>query len=91
MGFGGSVQAMIITLKNNKRIRKTMYDNKHQPESSGLGKIENDVKMTPLELKKFREELKIKRRQHEQKVWIIFGLTMAVILVIVSYFLFFYP
>ncbi len=28
MGFGGSVAAMIASLKNNARKRKTLYDNK---------------------------------------------------------------
>lgn len=28
MGFGGSVAAMITSLKNNARKRKTLYDNK---------------------------------------------------------------
>jgi len=90
MGFGGSVQAMITSLKNNKRDRKTIYDDKNRPNDSGYGKFESDKKLSPEDFKKFREQLKANRRRHQQKVSIVFGIIMLVIIAVVSYFLFLY-
>lgn len=90
MGFGGSVQGMITSLKNNKRERKSIYDDKNYPKESGYGKIESDKKLSPEDFNKFREQLKANRRRHQQKVWTVFGVIMLVIIIVVSYFLFLY-
>ena len=90
MGFGGSVQGMITSLKNNKRERKSIYDDNNNPKESGYGKIENDKKLSPEELNTFREQLKANRRPHQQNVWLVFGVIMIVIIIVISYFLFLY-
>lgn len=90
MGFGGSVQGMITSLKNNKRERKSIYDDNNNPKESGYAKIENDKKLSPEELNTFREQLKANRRRHQQKVWLVFGVIMVVIIIVISYFLFLY-
>jgi len=51
MSFAGSVSAMITSLKNNSRKRKTLYDKKLIYRKTGKNKLKfPDVKATPEQL-----------------------------------------
>ena len=51
MSFAGTVSAMITSLKNNSRKRKTLYDKKYIYRKTGKNKLKfPDVKATPQQL-----------------------------------------
>ena len=65
MSFGGSVQGMITTLKNNSNLtgrRKKYFDTK--ASTKYLKKRTNFKKATPAQLKKIREQLIIENREN---------------------------
>ena len=59
MSFAGAVQAMITTLKNNARDRRTLYDRKEifSRKTSVQRKLTEDRKATPEQLSVIRERL----------------------------------
>ena len=71
MGFGGSVQAMITTLKNNEKMRSKRGDFKRSVHSSGYSKQKpeyNFPEATPQMLKEIRERLQKERKRRTYKV-----------------------
>ncbi|GAA0871904.1 hypothetical protein GCM10009117_10500 [Gangjinia marincola] len=62
MGFGGSVAAMITSLKNNKRDRKTLFDTKHKSSTSN-SKIVNDITSSPEQLAQIRLARKMQQKR----------------------------
>ena len=83
MGFGGSVSAMITSLKNNKRSRASVLEKLKEYENIKYkeGKIEK--KATPQQLKEIRERL-----QKENKRTRILTITILSIFSIVLLILF---
>jgi len=57
MGFGGSVAAMIATIKNNKRNRVSTFDKIKDYKKSNKSKVYFDKKASPLDLKKIRDKI----------------------------------
>jgi len=57
MGFGGSVAAMIATIKNNKRNRVSTFDKIKDYKKSNESKVYFDKKASPLDLKKIRDKI----------------------------------
>ena len=57
MGFGGSVSAMISSLKNNKRSRVSTFDKLKRYENAKYKKGKIEKKATPQQLKEIRERL----------------------------------
>jgi len=85
MGFGGSVSAMISSLKNNKRSRVRTFDKlkKYENVKYKEGKIEK--KATPQQLKEIRERL-----QKENKKNQTISITILIAFIILTYTLFNY-
>lgn len=87
MGFGGSVSAMITSLKNNARKRKTLYDNKDFfNKVSSTKTYVTDKKATPQQLREIRKRLEKENKKQKLVnlrvglfVFIIIGLIMWLI------------
>ncbi|MCR9182850.1 MAG: hypothetical protein NXH73_07985 [Flavobacteriaceae bacterium] len=90
MGFGGSVHAMIVSLKNNKRKRTTLFEKEIIENNGAYGKFTDTKKMSSLEFKKFQEKLKEERKRSRRKFLIVFSLVLTVVLAVLIYFLFYF-
>ena len=63
MSFAGTVSAMITSLKNNARQRKSLYDNKLIFKKTQKNKLKlPDIKATPEQLEKIRREAQKEHR-----------------------------
>jgi len=89
MSFGGSVLAMITSLKNNKRSRTSMFEKEILENKGNYGDFIDHKKMSPQELQKFRAALVAKRQKEQKKLLIIFTSIMVIVVAVVVYFLFF--
>ncbi|RXQ87283.1 hypothetical protein EO244_16525 [Ancylomarina salipaludis] len=79
MSFGGSVQAMISSLKNNSRDRKTLFDNKslyRRKSSEGFKKL-LAKRATPEQLAEIRYQLK-KRNRINTFIVIVFSAVLTI-------------
>lgn len=90
MSFGGSVHAMITTLKNNKRTRETLFEKDIIENNSAYGKFSDTKKMSPLEFKKFQVKLFEERKRSRRKFLIVYSIIMIVVLSLIVYLLFFF-
>lgn len=96
MSAGGSINAMNISLKNNKRPKKkVIFDEKLQPSNKKSNNLKKllEKKLTKENLKSLKMRL-IKRKKREQQVEIIvfslllaIGITFIVSLFIMHYYL----
>lgn len=57
MSFGGSVSAMIASLKANKRSRVSTFDKIKNYKKSKKSELHFDNKASPFELKKIKEKI----------------------------------
>ncbi len=90
MGFGGSVHSMITSLKNNKRSRKTIFEKDIIENNGAYNKFIDTKKMSPLEFKKFQDKLKEERKSSRRRFFIIFSISMVLVLAVLIYFLFYF-
>ncbi|MDX1462892.1 MAG: hypothetical protein R3359_07540 [Marinirhabdus sp.] len=70
MGFGGSVAAMIASIKANnaqRAIRKSNYKDSVKNGSVGYGKLIDHKKMSPTEFAAFKEKLLRQKRLSPEK------------------------
>ena len=81
----GSIQAMITSLKNNKRSRKTRFDKKHSLSNDAYNKFVDHTEMTTHEFAEFQKKLFKEKAQYKRKIRII----MTIILSYIVYFLYF--
>lgn len=84
MGFGGSVSAMITSLKNNKRSRVSTFDKLKKYENVKYkdgGKIEK--KATPQQLKEIRERIK---KENKKNLTITLTICIATVIVLLLLF-----
>jgi len=59
MSFGGSVSAMISSLKNNARKRKTIFDKKSKSIRGTINKVYlSEIKADPAQLEEIRSRMK---------------------------------
>jgi len=89
MSFG-VVQSMIISLRNNKRSRTTLFEKDIIENNGAYGKFTDTKKMSPLEFKKFQAKLLEDRKRSRRKFLIVYALVMTIVVAIILYFLFFY-
>jgi uncharacterized protein YdcH (DUF465 family) len=84
MSFGGAVSAMITSLKNNARKRKTLYDNKAFFDKISTKKTYvTDKKATPQQLREIRLRLKDENQKTLRRNLIItFGLLILTGLIV---------
>ncbi len=85
MGFGGSVSAMISSLKNNKRSRVRTFDKLKRYENVKYKKGKIEKKATPQQLKEIRERI-----QKENRRIFIITITVCTLSVIALFILFNY-
>lgn len=90
MGFGGSVHAMITSLKNNKRTRTTLFEKDIIEDNGAYGKFKNTKEMSPLEFNKFQAKLLENRKRSRRKFLIVYSAVMVVVVTLIIYFLFYY-
>jgi len=90
MSFGGSVLAMITSLKNNKRSRTSIFEKEILENKSNYSDFVDHKKMSPQELQKFRSALVAKRQKEQKKLLIIFTSIIVLVFAVVVYFLFFF-
>ena len=88
MGFGGSVSAMLTSLKNNRRSRVSTLEKLKGYENIKYKKGKIEKKATPLQLKKIRDRLQEenKRTQRIKNVFVIGLVLLATILFIIFNF-----
>ena len=85
MSFGGAVSAMITSLKNNKRTRRSTFNTLKTYGKVTHTKVEFEKKASPELLKEIREKL-----QKENRKNFIFTLTLTIVFTVVLFFLFNY-
>ena len=90
MGFGGSVHAMIVSLKKNKRKRTTLFEKEVNENNGAYGKFIDTKKMSPIEFKRFQEKLKEERKNSRRKFLIVFTVSIIFVLAVLIYFLFYF-
>ncbi|MEQ6123621.1 hypothetical protein AAON49_05425 [Pseudotenacibaculum sp. MALMAid0570] len=85
MSFGGAVGAMITSLKNNKRDRKSALKKLKDSgvEYSDKTELHFENEASPMELKKIREKVK----EENRKIIIRNIIIMTVIMLIAIYFI----
>lgn len=82
MGFGGAVAGMITSLKNNKRARKSRFDEDRPFYSNKSSKPFIDhTKATPQQLQAIKNKLKLQRRKNNH---LIYGMTSFIILLLIT-------
>ena len=81
MGFGGSVAAMIASLKANKRNRVSTFDKLKDYKKRGTSDLHFDKKASPIELKRIRDKvIKENEKIFQRKVIILIVLIIAVLI-----------
>lgn len=90
MSFGGSVAAMIQSLKANKRTRTTMFEKDFEKQQTIYGKFQDHKKMSSQAFELYRKRLQLEEQNSQRKFYITFGIVMLVFLSVGIYFLFFF-
>lgn len=87
MSFGGAVSAMMTSLKNNKRERKSALKRlKDSPlEYGDSGKLHFESKATESQLKSIREKIKRENRIRLLKNVIIISVFMALLIYFIGF------
>ncbi|WP_435414489.1 hypothetical protein [Polaribacter aestuariivivens] len=81
MGFGGSVSAMIASLKANKRTRVSTFEKIKDFKKSNKNKLHFKNKATPEEIVKLREKL-----QKENNILFLRKVLIIVILLVAIFY-----
>lgn len=89
-GGAGHIFSMIASLKNNKRNRKSLFEKDVIELNVHYGTIEDYKKLSSQEFEAFRKKLKENELNRQKRLWMVFGGIMIVIIITLSYFLFFY-
>ncbi|MEX0995614.1 MAG: hypothetical protein WDZ45_01035 [Flavobacteriaceae bacterium] len=90
MGFGGSVHAMIVSLKNNKRSRTTLFEKDINKNNGAYTKFTDTKKMSPTEFRRFQEKLKEDRKRSKQKFLLVFIPIVSLLIGLIVYLLFYF-
>lgn len=78
LSFGGAVSAMIASLKNNARKRKTLYDDKQHIHSSDGQTFAQYKKASPEFLKEIKDRLQAERRERVKRQFMAAGLALMI-------------
>jgi len=90
MGFGGSVAAMIQSLKANKRTRVSMFEKDVDKHQKMYGQFTDHKKMSPKAFTLFKKRLELQEQARKRKLYLVFGSVMLIFFVFGIYFLFYY-
>ncbi|SHI69331.1 hypothetical protein SAMN04488096_103347 [Mesonia phycicola] len=90
MGFGGSVQGMITSLKNNSRRGKRVnyFDKGYKATSENNSGIPVK-KISAKKLRTIKKKIKEENRKEEVRIWLIFSIVFTVIIAFSIKFIFF--
>ena len=83
MGFGGSVAAMLASLKANKRNRVSTFDKIKNFKEGSTIELHFKNKATPKQLKEIRQKLKAENKKQIIKRVVI----ITICLIIIIYFI----
>ena len=83
------IQGMQSSLKNNKRDRKSIYDDKKAKTNATYSKFENNKKMTEYEFHQFQKKIKKENSLRQNKILIYSSISILGVILIVVYLLFF--
>ena len=84
MSFGGSVGAMITSLKNNKRSRVSTFKKLKDYKNVDYGEGTIDKKASPEQLKEIREKLQKENRKKLIITLLYFVISFAIIIVLLN-------
>lgn len=87
MGFGGSVGAMLASLKSNKRARPSAFKKlkENGVEYTTKTELHFDKKSTPAQLRALRKQIKKENRIALIKKAIIIGILLVIIILVVGF------
>lgn len=87
MGFGGSVSAMLASLKNNKRPRSSAFKKlkENGVEYTSRTELHFDQKSTPAQLRVIRKRIKKENRIAFVKKAIIMSILLTIIAIAIIY------
>lgn len=83
MSFGGAVSAMITSLKNNKRERKTRFHSKEPQHSSRTKTFVDFKKLTPSEEVGLKNKIRLSARRHQRKVMGYTAIALLILAVLI--------
>lgn len=84
MGFGGSVGAMITSLKNNKRSRTSTFKKLKDYKNVDYGEGKIDKKATPHQLKEIREKLQKENRKKLINTILYFVISFTILIILLN-------
>lgn len=90
MGFGGSVAAMMQSMKTNRAQlkKRDRYFDKEVNHEKAYGDFTDHKKMSAAQFENFKAKLKQQEKERSRKLLIIFSVVMIVIIGMLSYILF---
>ena len=90
MGFGGSVAAMMQSLKANKAQLKNSrtYFEKDKNYAKTYGDFVDHKKMTPDQFEAFKNKLQQEKKEHQKKVFITISIITLISVCLVALLLF---
>ncbi len=93
MSFGGSVAAMLSSLRHNKRERVSRFDKEQRKkeEIQGMyGKLEDHTRMDPYAFGQFKKKLEREAKKEEQTRRVALLIISLVVISTLGYFLYLY-
>ncbi len=84
------IEGMQASLRNNKRDRKSIFDNKKEITDATFGEFIDHKKMTEYEFHEFQKKLKKENAERQKKFLIKSILSVSLFIAVAIYFLFFY-
>lgn len=90
MSFISNFIPSLVSLKHNKRNRKTLFEKDIIEDNGAYTKFSDTKKLSPLEFKKFQDTLKEERRKSNRRFLILYLVCILVVLATLIYFLFYF-
>ncbi len=88
MSYAGHVLSMILSLKNNSRKRKSIFDKKHIPaKTTDKWKMVVEQKANPKDLEEIRIKLQIENKKINQRKIALLIFIILIIFSLAMYFL----
>ena len=81
---------MLSSIRNNKRVRRSIFDDKKEIRKSTYKGFIDHKKMTPYEFHEFQKNLKKDNAERQKKFLIKSVLSISLFITVAIYFLFFY-
>ena len=84
------IQGMLSSLRNNKRDRRSIFDDKKEVRKLTYKGFVDHKKMTTYEFHEFQKKLKKDNAERQKKFLIKSVLSISLFIAVAIYFLFFY-